>query len=403
MLTTSRRLLAAFALIGVAGLAAGPDDAAAQAKKDDKKEMKKDDPKEMKKDDKKDKDDPKEDKDKKYRTVGINTSDGLELKGYWWNSPKGKDSDIVLMVPSLEPKSELAKGEWLSLGTALQEKGFAVLTFDWRGHGLNGPSATSRVFGEKSKFWDEPYNKNYANTHATSAETLKGLDATKFSARYTPFLMNDLQAARRFIDAKNDQGECNAFRITIVTEKEAGMYAAWFIGTEFSRNTFSPKSIGNPFDIVEKASAGKDYCGLVVLDYKAPPGSVKGYFEKAPSMATTPREASEVLRDRLTVLLLTNENETSEKAARSFVGMFDAGATKELQEKRFKYVRPVKGSKTLSGIALVDAAGKLPTQGMILEFLEKMQERQVGGSAWKERNPPSVPNAFPLSNYGILP
>src|SRR5687767_14508992 len=68
------------------------------------------------------------------RSVRIDTPDGVELRAHYYRG-KGRGSPCVLMVHEWGKSSRI--GPWKDLAHALNKKGFAVLTFDLRGHGLS--------------------------------------------------------------------------------------------------------------------------------------------------------------------------------------------------------------------------------------------------------------------------
>src|SRR3954470_19973269 len=76
--------------------------------------------------------------------VPITTADGVELDGTYFRSPKaGRDAPCVMLVHRYG--SDRSKTDWINLALALQQAGYAVLTFDLRGHGastqLSNPQA----------------------------------------------------------------------------------------------------------------------------------------------------------------------------------------------------------------------------------------------------------------------
>src|SRR5262245_51643950 len=73
----------------------------------------------------------------KSEPVTFDTADGVKIKGTYWAPTKGKKMPTVLLIHNFD----MAKGGdshqdgWDSLGDALQAKGYAVLSFDFRGFG----------------------------------------------------------------------------------------------------------------------------------------------------------------------------------------------------------------------------------------------------------------------------
>ena len=90
---------------------------------------------------------------------------------------------------------------WISLAKALNEKGYAVLRFDFRGHGDSKavepgmPNANPML--AVPGFWDQAENR-------TGIRGVKGrpteIDAKHFTPGYHRILANDIAAAKAFLD-----------------------------------------------------------------------------------------------------------------------------------------------------------------------------------------------------------
>src|SRR4051794_8262848 len=87
--------------------------------------------------------------DPNRQRVPITTADGVELDGtYYRSTAAGRDSPCVMLVHKFA--GDRGKSDWLKLAQALQEAGFAVLTFDLRGHG------GSTQISNPGLFWSIP-------------------------------------------------------------------------------------------------------------------------------------------------------------------------------------------------------------------------------------------------------
>src|SRR5271166_482289 len=67
------------------------------------------------------------------KAVDIQTADFVQLKGHWLPSPQGKEGPTVLLLHAFGEDCKTAG--WINLAKALNAKGYAVLRFDFRGHG----------------------------------------------------------------------------------------------------------------------------------------------------------------------------------------------------------------------------------------------------------------------------
>src|SRR5712691_7734061 len=70
---------------------------------------------------------------KDTETVKFETVDSVDLKGTYWPSTKGKKAPVAILLHKIGGKSKDAG--WSDLAEDLQKAGFAVLAFDFRGHG----------------------------------------------------------------------------------------------------------------------------------------------------------------------------------------------------------------------------------------------------------------------------
>jgi len=389
MTTLLRGLLAGLLVIGLAALGAAPGGLTAQDKT--KKEPPKTAPPVVKKADDKARDELRE------KSVGFGTSDGLSLNGYWFQGAAldKQRPDAVMMFPAPGNKVNDA---WIGLANDLSKKNFSVLVFDWRGAGMNAPdTAGSRIFEDKLKFWNELYNKQLLMRSRATVED-KGLDyktlvlKSEGIHRYRDFMLNDLLAARFYLDKQNDNGKCNTNRVWIVTEKEGSQLSLGFIASEFLRSSIhEPK--GNLLDVRRQFKpAGKDYVGLTVLSPGSGPNSAtaNAVFRNSFSIMNdqTQREARDHLEHRLSMVLEFGKKETASgsKAALSQVG---AGGSEEDLRKNFKYLRErdnSKQAKAVTGIDLIDPMDSFGAKEDIVKVMvEVARDKQNFGKDATDR------------------
>lgn len=166
-------------------------------------------------------------------TVKIETVDGVELKGTYWPGNKGKKSPVAILLHKLGGRSN--EDGWKELADDLQKAGFAVLTFDFRGHG-----ASTGV--NPMTFWSFSHNqmgvKGFRRGAAKLPETIALAD---FQPRYLPHLVDDVAAAKRFIERRyNDAGECNASSIVLVGAEDGATLGALWLASETKRHRIIP-------------------------------------------------------------------------------------------------------------------------------------------------------------------
>jgi hypothetical protein len=194
-----------------------------------------------------------DDKDEKVKFESV---DGVELHGVWYPSADGKRAPAVLLLHKVTGKSD--QDGWDKLAKELQQKaGCSVLSFDFRGHG-NSTTVDPAVF------WRLPYNR----------DGVKGFDLAKpkdsisfkdFSRSYYPELINDIVAAKLFLDKQNDLQACNsANTIVIGAEDGATLGLMWMVADQYLYRAINPNPLLAPIAWkFDSNPEGKDVaCGL---------------------------------------------------------------------------------------------------------------------------------------------
>src|SRR4051812_21681876 len=87
----------------------------------------------------------------KSERVSIKTVDGVDLIGNFYAGNKGT-APVVMLLHAYEKDSR--SKDWISLAESLQKAGYAVLSFDFRGHGES-------TGVDPFLFWSNPTNKLY--------------------------------------------------------------------------------------------------------------------------------------------------------------------------------------------------------------------------------------------------
>jgi len=165
----------------------------------------------------------------RVKSVPITTVDGVELVGTYFRGRAGRDTPCVLMIHKLD--SDSSKSDWVRLAQEIsdpQKLGFAVLTFDLRGH---GKSKTV----EPQKFWTVPANKSGIKGTATNYSKRTTIEAKEPQRRSLQMLVNDVRAARRFLEIKNDAGEVNTNSLFVIGAQEGAALGMLFTASEFAR------------------------------------------------------------------------------------------------------------------------------------------------------------------------
>ena len=137
--------------------------------------------------------------------VRFTTADSVTIEGLYFASDKGIKAPVVLMLSPVGSTMEVAG--WSDLAKKLQAKGMAVLMFDFRGHGNSTSIAP--------QFWTaEPTNLSLKGGHSAKRVSISYLDF-RIPANLVS-MENDIVAAKRFLDGKNDASECNSAKLVVL-------------------------------------------------------------------------------------------------------------------------------------------------------------------------------------------
>lgn len=188
-----------------------------------------------------------------WERVSFWTADGVKIHGKFYPGPKGNKSATVILLHDLNQDSLL--GSWTELAADLQLKEkTAVLLFSFRGHG------ESREV--KEEFWEIPFNRYAIRGRLNVRMPPEEIDAENFQPGYHRSFVNDLAAARAFLDQRNDAQECNAQQLILVGEGEGATVGNIWLGLESRRYRIANSFAG----IRDRMPETSDYAGAVWLN-----------------------------------------------------------------------------------------------------------------------------------------
>jgi pimeloyl-ACP methyl ester carboxylesterase len=202
------------------------------------------------------------------KKVSFKTADGVEIQGTFFPSAGDKKKDAcVLLLHDFDKATggDSHKDGWDKLAEELQKQGYTVLSFDFRGH---GDSKTVK----KDVFWDprlNPQNRQGIKTKNPTAkpDTMPDtIDHKEFQASYYPYLVNDVAAARLFLDLKNESGEVNSGNLYVIGAGQAAIIGALWMNGEWKRQrdkNIPPDKLRGLVNLDE--AEGKDLAGAVWL------------------------------------------------------------------------------------------------------------------------------------------
>ena len=177
------------------------------------------------------------------QAVNIVTIDGVKIKGYFY-AGKATAPTVIMLHPVGEGKS-IKSQEWKALAKSLQEGGYAVMMFDFRGH---GDSTTI----DPEVFWTVPMNKGTIKTKVKDEIDVK--DYIKSNA-YLPVLVNDIAAVKSYLDRLHDKGGCNTSNTIVIGADSGATLGAIWINSEWNRYRYK---------VTPSAVMGKDASSLPV-------------------------------------------------------------------------------------------------------------------------------------------
>jgi pimeloyl-ACP methyl ester carboxylesterase len=176
--------------------------------------------------------------------VSFPTADFVTLHGQLYPGARGKKGACVLLVHDL---GRGHRGDDLApLALALQGAGHTVMQLDLRGHG-----ASTHI---DNGFWAVPANQLLPGfaTGKNGGVAAAPLDPRTLPAQYFPWLVQDLAAARLWLDVHNDDADepVNSANLVVVGAGEGAALAALWLAAESRRFAAKVGDLG-PFPQVD--------------------------------------------------------------------------------------------------------------------------------------------------------
>jgi hypothetical protein len=290
--------------------------------------------------------------------VKFKTGDGLTIVGTWYPSSLKKKAACVLMLHDLTPKASRTEEGWPALAQALQHKGFAVLTLDHRGFGT---TAREELPGE---FWNHRPNlrlKNYLGQK--EGVSFVKLDHQQWLDHgvYLPWLVQDIVAARLWLDLKHDEGEVNSRGLFVIAAGQSAQLALLWMTTEAWRCQEHTVGFGN------LPAEGRDLLGAIWLDLGSPTGPLFGNKAARKVLGATPLPP---------MLALINQDNPSARTSMQILSRTLTGAGNPgVEEKQFN-----RGGSPPMRLAQAPSA-----ETMIIEYLSA-QLKKADVPSWSLRD-----------------
>jgi hypothetical protein len=310
-----------------------------------------------------------------FTRVQIPTFDGMELGGTFYPSaPAGgkKDKDAVVMLLhdfTHRGGGGSHKDGWDNLAAKLQQEGYSVLQFDFRGFG------DSKAVG--AKFWKYKHNQ-MLRAFRGGVKPAKSIDQKDFPSQYYGVLVNDIVAARAYLDNRNDARDVNTSNLIVIGGGDGAALGAMWMGAEMRRQRDKESDrlpVGrNPRLSELDEPEGKDFAAAIWLTIN-------------PSVAG--RGVSHTIRSSLVDVAQKGKVPTfffygknDDKASNLTLNYIKAiqtqgGKTVEMKESMDK---PVPGTELAGGKLLGE---RLRTTSLLVKELNKVMEGR--GKVWRKR------------------
>jgi pimeloyl-ACP methyl ester carboxylesterase len=294
--------------------------------------------------------------------VHFNSVDGVALQGTFYASDK-KNAPAVMIVHAIGEDSR--RKEYTTLAQTLQKEGYSVLTFDLRGHGQSGTV-------DSAEFWSPKY-QNYKGV-AGAASRKDTIEVRDISKGYYSVFVNDLAAAKAFLDRKNDAGECNTASLIVIGSESGATLGAIWMNSEWYRYKLVPPPIG---------------VGLPQPDLRNPEGkhNICGvWLSITPDLGTRKVPLASLLnlagkQRKVPMVFLYSTGDAKDKANATFLEKFIKGKDKKSAAGyEFTAAVPVNAGPKLTGRELLKPT--LGTDKAIVPYLQQVVEAK--GNEWSQ-------------------
>ncbi len=160
--------------------------------------------------------------------VTFETVDGVRIEGAYYPSLKLSRAACVLLLHDFDSKGggSSRTPEWNALALSLQKAGYAVLSFDFRGFGES--TAVS------SSFWKAAQNQGFRGARMVKPPAT--ITSKDYGTHYYRQLVNDVAAARDWLDDKNDNGLHNSRNVIVLGAGQGATVGLMWMATEFKRH-----------------------------------------------------------------------------------------------------------------------------------------------------------------------
>lgn len=292
--------------------------------------------------------------------VRFTTVDGVEIQGTFHQASKPRAPTVLLLHPLNEDSNKKA---WITLAEDLQKAGFSVLRFDFRGHGQS-----TGIEGDI--FWKFPHN--IKNVKGYPKKT--NIEFKDMNPAYYPALVNDIAAAKSFLDNRHDAGTCNSSSTIVIGADTGAILGGIWLNSEWHRFRFEPPAMFGFNPEISKRPEGKDVIACVWLSAGAKLGSrlltPSRIYELAGKEGATP------------MVFMYSDGDAAGKTIAKGCETKIKGTKKDEKKYPFTAAVEIKGGNKLTGMNLLQKS--LGTNEAIVEYTQNVV--QAKGNEWGERD-----------------
>jgi hypothetical protein len=332
--------------------------------------------------------DNKDSKDETWKRVTFKTCDGVELGGTFYPNPGAKKDACVLLLHNIDHKKggDSHKDGWDHLAQELQKAGYAVLSFDFRGFGDSK--------NVEKEFWNVTRNPhNSILKGARTAKPPESIDQKDFPPVYYPYFVNDVAAAKAFLDRQNEAKQVNVSNLIVIGAGEGALLGQFWVDTEWHRKRLVQS--GGAI-VLDDTPEGKDIMAVVHLSLNS---SLAGRSLLNPLRNWVVETGAEY---KVPITFIHGEkDDRGRELAKKLLGDIKnpPNGIKKPEKLEFTEDKVIEGTE-LTGSQLLQ--NSLDTEKVILGHLDKLLEKR-GAKEWKSRDTQRLSYFWAVSGQRPVP
>ncbi len=305
--------------------------------------------------------------------VSFETVDKVQLKGTYYPTRGKNGPPCVLLLP--KPGATRHQDGWDDLAKALADAGYSVLSFDYRGH---GDSTTVNP----DVFWQLAINQQTFKVGKDSKDRISSADFIKKKTYYLPMLVNDIEAAKNFLNLRNNnnKADCNASNTIVIGAEDGAALGSYWVWYQFQKLRFAPDpNTGFPVPDPTGKTDGADIAGCVWLSMPAVLNAGNKVQVRQWLAAPSPLVATPPIPERVPMAFLYGDKDVN--ASKAADGIISAlKSIHKIPDGTKK--RPVKTNKPAAGNELLKASSA--TTKEIIDSLKPIIDKRAN-VAWEKR------------------